>query len=102
MSWLSGLSAIGNPSSRATSRVSSLAKDETRDVARELGLPVADKPDSQDICFVPQGSYAGLVTRLRPEAGLPGDIVDAAGRVLGHHPGIAHFTVGQRKGIGLA
>ena len=79
-----------------------LAKDETRDVARELGLPVADKPDSQDICFVPQGSYAGLVTRLRPEAGLPGDIVDEAGHVLGRHHGIAHFTVGQRKGLGIA
>jgi len=79
-----------------------LAKDETRDVARELGLPVADKPDSQDICFVPQGSYAGLVTRLRPESGLPGDIVDEAGHVLGRHHGIAHFTVGQRKGLGIA
>jgi tRNA-specific 2-thiouridylase len=79
-----------------------LAKDETRAVARDLQLPVADKPDSQDICFVPQGSYAALVTRLRPAAGEPGDIVDEAGRVLGPHPGIAHFTVGQRKGLGLA
>jgi tRNA-specific 2-thiouridylase len=79
-----------------------LAKDETRAVARELALPVADKPDSQDICFVPQGSYADLVTRLRPEAGEPGDIVDPAGNVLGRHHGIAHFTVGQRKGLGLA
>ena len=79
-----------------------LAKDETRALAREFGLPVADKPDSQDICFVPQGSYADLVTRLRPEAGEPGDIVDAAGRVLGRHKGIAHFTVGQRKGLGIA
>ena len=73
-----------------------LAKDETRALAREFGLPVAEKPDSQDICFVPRGSYADIVTRLRPEAGEPGDIVDEHGRVLGRHPGIAHFTVGQR------
>jgi tRNA-specific 2-thiouridylase len=79
-----------------------LAKDETRALARQLDLPVADKPDSQDICFVPQGSYADIVTRLRPEAGEPGEIVDAAGTVLGRHRGIAHFTVGQRKGIGIA
>jgi len=79
-----------------------LTKGETRALARELGLPVADKPDSQDICFVPQGSYADIVTRLRPEAGEPGDIVDEAGHVLGRHRGIAHFTVGQRKGIGIA
>jgi tRNA-specific 2-thiouridylase len=78
-----------------------LAKDETRALARDFALPVAAKPDSQDICFVPQGSYAAVVTRLRPEAGEPGDIVDRAGRVLGRHPGIAHFTVGQRKGLGL-
>src|SRR3984893_1449951 len=79
-----------------------LAKDETRALARDLDLPVAAKPDSQDICFVPPGSYADIVTRLRPEAGEPGDIVDEAGTVLGRHPGIAHFTVGQRKGIGIA
>jgi tRNA-specific 2-thiouridylase len=79
-----------------------LAKDETRALARELDLPVADKPDSQDICFVPQGSYADIVTRLRPEAGEPGDIVDETGAVLGRHRGIAHFTVGQRKGLGIA
>jgi tRNA-specific 2-thiouridylase len=79
-----------------------LAKDETRALAREFLLPVADKPDSQDICFVPHGSYAALVTRLRPESGEPGDIVDCHGRVLGHHQGIAHFTVGQRKGLGLS
>src|SRR5437016_11901238 len=79
-----------------------LAKDETRALAREFALPVAEKPDSQDICFVPQGSYAALVERLRPEAGEPGDIVDAAGRLLGRHHGIAHFTVGQRKGLGIA
>ncbi len=79
-----------------------LTKDETRALARELDLPVADKPDSQDICFVPQGSYADIVTRLRPEAGEPGDIVNEAGTVLGRHRGIAHFTVGQRKGLGIA
>jgi tRNA-uridine 2-sulfurtransferase len=79
-----------------------LAKGETRALARHFGLAVADKPDSQDICFVPQGSYVRLVEQLRPEAGRPGDIVDMAGRVLGHHRGIAHFTVGQRKGLGIA
>jgi tRNA-uridine 2-sulfurtransferase len=79
-----------------------LAKDQTRELAREFGLPVAEKPDSQDICFVPRGSYADIVTRLRPESGEPGDIVDASGRVLGRHRGIAHFTVGQRKSLGIA
>ena len=78
------------------------AKDDTRAIARALALPVADKPDSQDICFVPQGSYAALVRRLRPEAGEPGDIVDLMGRVVGRHDGIAQFTVGQRKGLGLS
>jgi tRNA-specific 2-thiouridylase len=79
-----------------------LGKEETRAMARDFALPVAAKPDSQDICFVPRGSYAALVTRLRPEAGEPGDIVDQRGRVLGRHDGIARFTVGQRKGLGLA
>jgi tRNA-specific 2-thiouridylase len=79
-----------------------LLKDETRMLARDWCLPVADKRDSQDICFVPNGSYAALVERLRPEAGEPGDIVDEGGRVLGRHNGIAHFTVGQRKGLGIA
>ena len=79
-----------------------LAKGETRALARRFGLAVADKPDSQDICFVPQGSYARLVEELRPEAGDPGEIIDMAGRVLGRHRGIAHFTVGQRKGLGIA
>jgi tRNA-uridine 2-sulfurtransferase len=78
-----------------------LAKNETRALARRFGLAVADKPDSQDICFVPQGSYAGLVGRLQPAAAEPGDIVDRDGRVLGRHRGIAHFTVGQRKGLGI-
>jgi tRNA-uridine 2-sulfurtransferase len=79
-----------------------LAKAETRALARRFGLAVADKPDSQDICFVPQGSYAALVEQLRPEAGAPGEIVDRDGRVLGRHRGIGHFTVGQRKGLGIA
>jgi tRNA-specific 2-thiouridylase len=79
-----------------------LTKDETRAEARRFGLPIADKPDSQDICFVPSGSYARLVERLRPEARAPGDIVDRSGRVLGRHDGIVLFTVGQRKGLGIA
>jgi tRNA-uridine 2-sulfurtransferase len=78
-----------------------LAKAETRAVARDLALPVAAKPDSQDICFVPRGSYADIVARMRPEAAEPGDIVDAEGRVLGRHAGIARYTVGQRKGLGI-
>ena len=79
-----------------------LTKDTTRALARHFSLPIADKPDSQDICFVPRGSYARLVERLRPEAREPGDIVDRSGRVLGRHDGIALFTVGQRKGLGIA
>jgi tRNA-specific 2-thiouridylase len=76
-----------------------LPKDEVRRLAAELGLAVAAKPDSQDICFVPDGDYAGLVKRLRPETEAPGEIVDLAGRVLGTHRGVVHFTVGQRRGI---
>ncbi len=79
-----------------------LAKDETRALARDFGLSVAAKPDSQDICFVPRGSYADIVKRLRPASGEPGDIVDETGRVLGRHNGIAHFTVGQRKSLDIA
>ncbi|MBY0432147.1 MAG: tRNA 2-thiouridine(34) synthase MnmA, partial [Rhodospirillales bacterium] len=78
-----------------------LSKDETRALAHRFGLPVADKPDSQDICFVPDGDYAGLVKRLRPDATLPGEIVHVDGRVLGRHDGVIHFTVGQRKGLGI-
>ncbi len=76
-----------------------LPKSEVRRLAGEEGLIVADKPDSQDICFVPDGDYAGLVKRLRPETAAPGDIVDLAGRVLGEHQGVVHFTIGQRRGI---
>jgi tRNA-specific 2-thiouridylase len=79
-----------------------LTKREVRSEARRFGLPIAEKPDSQDICFVPSGSYARLVERLRPEAREPGEIVDRGGHVLGRHDGIARFTVGQRKGIGIA
>ncbi len=78
-----------------------MSKDETRAIAARHNLPVAAKPDSQDICFVPDGDYAGLVSRLRPEAALPGDIVHLDGRVLGRHEGVIHYTIGQRKGIGL-
>ena len=78
------------------------SKDETRDLARRFGLEVAAKPDSQDICFVPTGSYATLVERLRPGALSPGEIVDLDGRVLGRHEGVINFTVGQRKGLGVA
>jgi tRNA-specific 2-thiouridylase len=77
-------------------------KAATRQAALRLGLSVADKPDSQDICFVPSGSYADLVGRLRPEAVAPGEIVDEAGQVLGRHEGIGRFTVGQAKRLGLA
>src|SRR3982750_2463312 len=76
-----------------------LPKPEGRRIAAELGLEVAAKPDSQDICFVPDGDYAGLVKRLRPETEAPGEIVDLDGRVLGRHRGVVHFTVGQRRGI---
>jgi len=77
-------------------------KAETRDLARRFGLSVADKEDSQDICFVPTGHYADVIERLRPEAAAPGEIVDLDGRVLGRHDGIIHFTVGQRRGLGVA
>jgi tRNA-specific 2-thiouridylase len=76
-----------------------LPKAEVRRIAAELGLEVAAKPDSQDICFVPDGDYAALVKRLRPETEAPGDIVDLEGRVLGRHRGVVHFTIGQRRGI---
>jgi tRNA-specific 2-thiouridylase len=80
----------------------SMTKAETRAAAREFGLAVADKHDSQDICFVPNGRYADVIERLRPGAGESGDIVHIDGRVLGRHQGIIHYTVGQRRGIGVA
>ena len=77
------------------------AKSETRALAQRLGLSVADKADSQDICFVPNGSYARVVERLRPGAAEPGDIVHVDGRILGRHDGIIGYTVGQRRGLGV-
>ena len=76
-----------------------MPKAAVREIARELRLVVADKPDSQDICFVPDGDYARVVKKVRPEAAAEGEIVDRDGRVLGMHPGLIHFTVGQRRGL---
>jgi tRNA-uridine 2-sulfurtransferase len=78
-----------------------LHKPAVRALATEFGLVVANKPDSQDICFVPNGRYADVVERLRPGASAPGDIVHVDGRVLGQHKGIIHYTVGQRKGLDI-
>ena len=77
------------------------SKAETRALAARYGLPVADKPDSQDICFVPDGNYASVIEKLRPGAADPGEIVDLEGRVLGTHGGVIHYTIGQRKGLGI-
>ena len=77
------------------------SKAETRALAARYGLPVADKPDSQDICFVPDGNYARLIEKLRPGAADPGEIVDLDGAVLGSHRGVIHYTVGQRRGLGI-
>jgi tRNA-specific 2-thiouridylase len=79
-----------------------MAKPEVRELARELGLEVADKHDSQDICFVPQGKYADVIRRMHPEAVQQGEIVHLDGRVLGMHEGIVNYTIGQRRGIGVA
>ncbi len=79
-----------------------MTKPQVRELARQFDLPVAEKHDSQDICFVPTGRYTDIVERLKPNAMEPGDIVDLSGRVLGRHHGIAHFTVGQRRGLGIA
>lgn len=76
-------------------------KEETRKEAERLGLAVADKPDSQDICFVPDGDYAKVVKNIRPGVSEPGEIVDKVGRVIGHHDGIINFTIGQRRGLGI-
>jgi tRNA-uridine 2-sulfurtransferase len=78
------------------------SKAETRVLAERHGLAVADKPDSQDICFVPDGRYAELVRKLRPDAGEPGEIVHLDGRVLGRHAGVIGYTIGQRKGLGVS
>lgn len=79
-----------------------LTKAETRALAEEMGLVVAKKADSQDICFVPQGKYSDIVSKLKPNAALAGDIVHLDGRLLGQHDGILHYTIGQRRGIGIA
>ncbi len=77
------------------------SKAETRELAARHGLAVADKPDSQDICFVPNGNYAAVIEKLRPGAADPGDIVDLDGNVLGTHRGVIHYTIGQRRGLGI-
>ncbi len=77
------------------------SKAETRALAAKYGLSVADKPDSQDICFVPNGDYAAVIRKLRPEAADPGQIMHADGRVLGTHDGVINYTIGQRRGLGI-
>ena len=77
------------------------SKDATRELARKYGLALADKPDSQDICFVPNGNYAAVIEKLRPGAAEPGDIVDINGKVLAQHCGVIHYTIGQRRGLGI-
>lgn len=77
------------------------SKEDTRALAAKHGLSVADKPDSQDICFVPDGNYASVIEKLRPGAAEPGEIVHADGRVLGSHRGVIHYTIGQRRGLGI-
>ena len=79
-----------------------MKKNETRKIASELNLNVADKPDSQDICFVPHGDYASVIRKYRPESFKEGDILDMEGKIIGKHDGIINFTIGQRKGIGIA
>ena len=88
--------------SRVLMPVGGYTKAKVRDVARRLDLPVAEKPESQDICFVPDGDYESFLRRRRPELFQPGPVLDVSGNVLGQHEGIAGFTVGQRKGLGLA
>ncbi|NSX55383.1 tRNA 2-thiouridine(34) synthase MnmA [Parasulfitobacter algicola] len=77
------------------------SKEATRALASRYGLSVADKPDSQDICFVPNGNYASVIEKLRPGAADPGDIVDVDGNILGQHKGVIHYTIGQRRGLGI-
>ncbi len=77
------------------------SKADTRALAARHNLVVADKPDSQDICFVPDGNYAGVIEKLRPGAAEPGDIVHVDGRILGAHKGVIHYTIGQRRGLGI-
>ena len=77
------------------------SKDATRALAAKYDLSVADKPDSQDICFVPDGDYASVIRKLRPEAAAPGEIVDVDGKVLAQHDGVINYTIGQRRGLGI-
>jgi tRNA-specific 2-thiouridylase len=79
-----------------------MSKPQTRELARQFDLSVADKQDSQDICFVPSGRYTDVIERLKPNALEPGEIVDMDGHVIGRHDGIIHFTIGQRRGLGIA
>jgi tRNA-uridine 2-sulfurtransferase len=79
-----------------------MPKAQVRELAREYGLAIAEKADSQDICFVPSGHYTDMIERLMPGASVPGEIVHADGRVLGRHNGVVHYTIGQRRGIGVA
>ena len=79
-----------------------MPKSEVRRVAAELGLAIADKPDSQDICFVPEGKYTTVIDKIRPHGALPGDIVHMDGRVLGRHEGVTRYTIGQRRGLNVA
>jgi tRNA-specific 2-thiouridylase len=79
-----------------------MPKAEVRALAEDMGLVVAKKADSQDICFVPQGRYADIISKVKPNAALAGEIVHIDGRVLGRHEGIVHYTIGQRKGLGVA
>jgi tRNA-specific 2-thiouridylase len=83
-------------------RPGDMTKQQTRELARRFGLSVADKQDSQDICFVPTGRYTDVIGRMKPDAIEPGEIVDLNGRAIGRHDGIVHFTVGQRRGLGIA
>ena len=88
--------------SRASFPVGDLSKDAVRDIARRLGLPVAEKPDSQEICFVPDGDYAAFIEKQTGDLDSGGAIVSQSGAVLGRHNGVHRFTVGQRKGLGIA
>ena len=80
----------------------SFKKDEIREIAREIGLTVSDKPDSQDICFVPNGKYSEVLKIINPDNLKPGLLLDTSGNVLGNHEGIVNFTVGQRRGLGIS
>jgi tRNA-specific 2-thiouridylase len=78
------------------------SKEETRNLAKKFNLPVSDKPDSQDICFVPNGKYSDVIEKYKPGALDPGEVVDHSGKVLGYHSGIVNYTIGQRKGLGIS